>query len=372
MIDPKQYSKPWFSPKIWMGCNIVDWLKILWEARFKIGLASLHSFVFITISSIIRLLLSWLERLIYHRRLSQTEISRAPVFVIGHWRSGTTLLHELVARDKQFSYADTYQCFSPNTFLFPGPILRGIVGFFLPDTRPMDSMPMGTSKPQEDEFALCILGAPSPYRGIMFPTLLGEYGRYLRISNLPPSQQAHWKKTLLNFLTKLSMRSDKRIVLKSPTHSFRIKLLSEMFPDARFVYIRRDPYTVYKSTLHLWMTLLNQQGLHKVDPNIVESHVRETYTELLDAVEKDRASISSNRFCEISYEELVAAPTRTMEHVYESVELDGFECVRNQLEAFERENRGYKTNKFDLKADEIIELNRLWGPYITRQGYELR
>lgn len=371
MIDTKQYKKPFFYPKIWMGCSLKDWLIILWESRFAVGLSSLHSFVFITISATVRQLLSWIERLVYRRQLAHTKIRLAPVFVIGHWRSGTTLLHELLAMDDQFSYADTYQCFSPNTFLFPGPILRGIVGIFLPDTRPMDSMPMGTSKPQEDEFALCILGAPSPYRGIMFPRLLRKYARYLRISNLPDKQQAHWKSTLMHFLIKLTMRSGKRIVLKSPSHSFRIKLLQSMFPDARFVYIKRNPYTVYKSTLHLWMTLLNQQGLQTVDPDIVEEHVKQTYIDLLDAVEQDREQIPADQFCEVSYEELIASPGKTMEKIYTAVKLDGFESVRDKFQLFEEQNRGYKTNRFTLEKEEIAELNRIWGSYITRQGYEL-
>ena len=42
MIDKTQYKKPWFYPKIWMGCALPDWIKILWEARFRVGLESLH------------------------------------------------------------------------------------------------------------------------------------------------------------------------------------------------------------------------------------------------------------------------------------------------------------------------------------------
>ena len=235
----------------------------------------------------------------------------------------------------------------------------------------MDSMAMGTSRPQEDEFALCILGAPSPYRGIIFPKLFEKYRRYLRIADLPEAQQVHWKKILTGFLTKLSMRSDKRIVLKSPTHSFRIKLLHDMFPDARFIYIKRNPYTVYKSTLHLWMTLLNQQGLQTVDPDIVEEYVKQTYIDLLNAVEQDRKEIPADQFCEVSYEELIASPSQTMEKVYTTVKLDDFESVRDKFKRFEEQNRGYKTNRFTLEKEEIAELNRIWGDHITSQGYEL-
>ncbi len=373
MAEGKKYKKPLFYPKIWMGFSLSDWLLVLWESKFRIGLSSIHSFIFITISSIIRLLLSWIEYWVYQRQLSNTRIELAPVFIIGHWRSGTTLLHELMAMDKQFSYADTYQCFSPNTFLFPGPILRTLVGWFLPETRPMDSMPMGISKPQEDEFALCILGAPSPYRGIIFPKMLKEYGRYLRISDLSEGLQQKWKDVFTRFLTKLTLLSNKRIVLKSPTHSFRVALLSRMFPGARFIYIRRDPYTVYKSTQHLWMTLLNNQGLHSVDAKIVDQYVKDTYVALCKAVEQDRLEIPDGQFCEVSYEELAANPVKTVEKIYASTNLQGFDSVRGQIEEFEQQNRDYKTNAYSsLSTEENQELNRVWGKYILQQGYELK
>ena len=372
MADSYKYKKPVFYPKIWMGCSLEVWLKILWESKFRIGLANIHSFMFITLSATMMLVLSWIEYLVYHRQISKTRIKLAPVFIIGHWRSGTTLLHELLAMDSQFSYADTHQCFNPNAFLSSGPVLRKLVGWCLPETRPMDSMPMGISKPQEDEYALCILGAPSPYRGIMFPKLLKEYGRYLRISKLPEDQKSRWKAVLILFLKKLTLRSNKRIVLKSPTHSFRVGVLSRMFPGARFIYIKRDPYTVYKSTRHMWMTLLNIQGLQTVDPGVVNEYIKDTYIALCNAVEKDKPEVPDDRFCEVSYEELVAKPVETIENIYTAIKLQGFESVRSKIEQFEKENQGYKTNTYSLSNEEIDELNQIWGNHIVQLGYKLR
>ena len=85
----------------------------------------------------------------------------------------------------------------------------------------------------------------------------------------------------------------------------------------------------------------------------------------------DRAVIPGDQFCEVSYEELVSHPVNTMEKIYAGVKLDGFEDVRDKFVQFEQQNRGYKTNRFDLKEEEITELNRLWGEHITHQGYDL-
>lgn len=373
MIDSNKYKKPIFYPKIWLGCSFGSWLKILWGGKFRIELVSLHSFVIITLNSILVMLVpSWIERLVFQRKINNTQIKLAPVFIIGHWRSGTTLLHELFAMDKELSYPDTYQCFTPDTFLLFRGVFKKLAGLLLPKTRPMDSMPMGVSRPQEDENVLCFWGAPSPYCGIAFPKQLIEYGRYLRISNLPEDQKNRWKDVFVMFLKKLTLLTDKRIVLKSPTHSFRIALLSSMFPDARFIYIKRDPYTVYKSTQNMWMTMLTQQGLQTVDPVIVEEYVKNTYVALCDAVEEDKPKVADNRFCEIFYEDLIAKPVETVEKIYAEIDLPGFESVRSDIEQFAKENKDYKTNAYSLSSEEIKELNQVWGKSIEQQGYKLR
>ena len=112
----------------------------------------------------------------------------------------------------------------------------------------MDNMAAGFSRPQEDEFALCMLGLPSPYLTSPFRTARRSTsstsiwkdcrrGRWLRGSG-----------SFLQFLKALTFKHGKRLILKSPTHSCRIKVLLELFPDARFVHIMRDPYVVFPST----------------------------------------------------------------------------------------------------------------------------
>ena len=89
--------------------------------------------------------------------------------MIGHWRSGTTLLHELLVRDPRHTYPDTYACFAPNHFLVSGWWMKPCLKVLLPSQRPIDNMPAGWDHPQEDEFALCNMGVPSPYLTIIFP-----------------------------------------------------------------------------------------------------------------------------------------------------------------------------------------------------------
>ena len=177
----QDYKRPLFYPKIWMGSKFRVWISVLKEHGFRFSPKCLHSVMGVFLVTPLMSFLSFVESLISAKKVANYQERHDPVFVIGHWRSGTTLLHELLAKDKQFTFPDTYQCFFPSVFLYPGPILRKLVGYMLPDTRPMDSMPMGIGRPQEDEFALCILGAPSPYRGILFSSSLQKYSKYFNV-----------------------------------------------------------------------------------------------------------------------------------------------------------------------------------------------
>src|SRR4029077_5609932 len=83
------------------------------------------------------------------------------IFIIGHWRTGTTLLYELLTLDQRFIAPTPMECFAPAVCLGFGRVLRWL-SFMLPANRPMDNMPVGWDRPQEDEFALMNLGLGSP------------------------------------------------------------------------------------------------------------------------------------------------------------------------------------------------------------------
>ena len=112
----------------------------------------------------------------------------------------------------------------------------------------MDNMEAGWDRPQEDEFALCNMGSPSPYLTIAFPNRPPQDQEYFDLEGLSPQARERWKRRLVWFLKCVTVRRRKRIVLKSPPHTFRVKTLLELFPNARFVHIIRDPHVIFPST----------------------------------------------------------------------------------------------------------------------------
>jgi hypothetical protein len=146
----------------------------------------------------------------------------------------------------------------------------------------------GWDRPQEDEFALCMLGAPSPYLSVAFRTIRRSMTT-LDLEGLPPRELKRWKRTFVRLLQELTVRhKGKRLVLKSPTHTARVRVLLDLFPDSRFVHIVRDPYVVFSSTVHLWKSLYETHGLQKPTFAGLEERVLATFVRMYARLEQDR------------------------------------------------------------------------------------
>ncbi len=160
-------------------------------------------------------------------------------------------------------------------------------------------------------------------------------------------------------------------MLKSPTHTCRIPALLELFPNARFVHIVRDPYVVFPSTVNLWKSLYDTHGLQRPTFAGLEEHVFDAFTHLYARLEQSKALLAANRFHELRYEDLIADPVGQMRLLYERLELDGFKAFLPRLNDYLAASAGYKTNRYpNLSAEVRAEITRRWGPVIRQYGYE--
>jgi hypothetical protein len=368
--DGTFHPRSLWQPTIWVGCDLSAWLRLLARNRFRIYWMYLPIAVYVTVVAVFHSLLRSVQRLIYGRAVERTQIDEAPIFVIGHWRTGTTLLHELLALDERHAFPTTYECMEPNHFLLTENLFTRWLPFFAPSKRPMDNMKAGFSRPQEDEFALCMLGQPSPYLTVAFPEHGSRYDDYLDLESLSPRDRASWKETFGRFLKELTFKHKKRLILKSPTHSYRIKLLLEMFPNARFVHIVRNPYVVFPSTVNLWKSLYREFALGKPTSPRLEQQVLENFVRLYDKVEEGKSLVDFDRFYELRYEDLVRDPVGQMGAVYDHLGLGGFEELLPKLQKYVRDNKGYETNRYRLSEEDAAKVAENWGDVIRAYGYE--
>ena len=361
--------KPEWAPRMWEGCDFLTWLRLLWRNRLAVHWSCWYIAVIITSMSLLNTLFRLVQEIIYGRRIRRTIIKQPPIFILGHWRTGTTLLHELLIRDPRHNFPTTFKCLEPHHFLLTEKFFTRWLRFLMPKRRPMDNMRTGWDHPQEDEFALCMLGQPSPYMTIAFPNRPPQCQEYLDLEKVPAPKVAEWKRTFLRFLKQVTLSDPRRLVLKSPPHTARIKILKEMFPDALFVHIVRNPFIVFPSTMNLWRTLYCTQGLQKPIENGLEEHVLSTFVRMYDRLEEGRKLLDAGQFHEMRYEDLVLDPLKEMRKLYDHFQLGGFDDVVPQLREYLAGIEGYETNRYQLTPREREEVARRWNTVICRYGY---
>lgn len=357
-----------WAARFWHGMRMGPWLRLLSKNHFRVGLTRVPLASTISCATVVNSMLRPLQELFYSRYIERTQIKDAPIFILGHWRSGTTLLHELLVLDERYTFPTTYECLAPNHFLISAWFFTKLK-FLLPSKRPMDNMITGWDKPQEDEFALCNMGLPSPYLTMAFPNEPPQYPEYFTLEGLPKEDVDRWKDAMEWFLKRVTFRSPKRIILKSPPHTGRIKTLLERFPDARFVHIVRDPYALYGSTVKLWKTLYKFQALQEPKHEGLEEYVFSCFEKMYSRFDRDRELVDPSRFYEVRYEDLVRDPLSQMRSLYEHLELGEFETALPKLQAYFKDREDYRTGTYQIPRELQNEIDRRWGPYMRRFGY---
>ncbi len=362
---------PFWSPRFWHGMRLGDWLKFWGGHGFRAHPIRFVMALIVTGIAPLNSLLGWIQSLKYGRRIEETELTDPPVFIIGHWRSGTTLLHELMFLDDQFGSPTTYQCCTPHHFLVSERFLPWCTSFLLPKNRPMDNMEAGWDRPQEDEFALLAMGSPTPYFRMAYPDDPPPYMEFLDMEGTKPADLERFERTLRKFVKMLTLRFRKQVLLKSPPHTGRVEVLSKMFPGAKFVHITRHPYSIFPSTLKLWFILDDAQGfgLPHEGPHRQE-YVFEAFERMYRGFERQRAGLDERHLCDVRYEDLVKDPVATVARVYEQLGLKNFEKLRPKIEAYAAAQKDYKTNKHELDEPLKEEIRRRWAGYFERYGYE--
>lgn len=353
---------------VWQGMTFGTWLRFLamrppmdWTQASRIAICTGCSLS----NSVNRVI----ERLIYGRQIDNAQFPGPPLFILGHWRSGTTLLHNLLAEDKRYVTPNTYEVINPHHFLLTESTVTRFTKWMLPSTRPMDNMKLSWTSPQEDESALLNLTLSSAYLMLAFHGQREYYGRYFDMHGIPPRELERWKQAFMYFIKKLTVKTGRQILLKSPTHTYRIPLILEMFPDAQFVNIVRNPYAVFNSTMHLRRKMFEANGLARAKTDNMEDDVCVTYSHLFERYHGDKHLIPAGRLYEIRYEELEQDPIGEMRKIYEFFKWPGFDELEKTIAAQLPSLREYKKNEFHMDPDLKRRLYHRFREVFERYGY---
>jgi hypothetical protein len=284
-------------------------------------------------------------------QLRDAPVPRDPIIIVGHWRTGSTFLHQLFTLDPRLTAPTTLQCVLPGAFLTAGRYVEPVMRRTLSSTRPMDQVRLAPDEPHEDEFALLRLIEHSTLERLIFPEsvryfLLDQEPRFLREAEVEA-----WSAALTGFVKKVAFAAGRRVVLKNPFHSVRVSLLRELFPEARFVHIRRDPLAVIPSTQRMWAILGKSLTLGRWwGPPRMEEIV-EVYQTMLATLEQDLAALPAGRCVEVGFAELEADPVRALRNLYAGIDLPFEPEHEPRVRTFLEGLRTYRKNKYSLDPE---------------------
>ena len=339
---------------------------------FQVDRSHLDKFLYLAATSLIHSLLNRREKRLFGDLIEATELVAPPVFILGHWRSGTTFLHNLLALDPEFTYPRAFQAFFPGSFLLPHlrQVLKRLEMRIQLKTRPMDNVKFSLYEPWEDEFLIASLTGISPYIRVLFPRTMGIGLNYRYPDFRGQREVVIWRNAFVRLLKRLTVYEGKRLVLKSPPHTARLGVLYSLYPDAKFIYIVRHPCDVFASSLKLWRDAFRLSFLQEIGCEEVVEIVLSTYEQLFERYCRDRKMIPEKNLVELKFEDLEANPFQVMKEIYMRLDLGDFDRVESLIESYLESLHGYRKNVFKItpKVKELVK-NR-WGKVFDIYDYK--
>ncbi len=339
----------------------------------KVGLKYVPKLLLVCLLNLINLPFRTYERLLINPKFQRKSIESSPIFIIGHWRSGTTHLHNILSKDSRMAFITTYQSVFPDTlfnkmgrFLF-----KGFTRLLIPSTREGDNVRLAASFPQEEEFALGSKTAISFYYFWMFPKKTRNYyENFIRFNKIEKKQLEAWKSDYKLLIKKALKNTGKKIFLsKNPPNTGRVQLLLEMFPNAKFIHIHRNPIEVFLSTQKFFTKMLPHLQFQSIDKKDIDQMIISLYKNLMQDYFEQKKHIPSDQLFEISFQQLEEKPMLILEELYQNLDIQGFKQERPNFEKYLKSVSQYKKNNHQINKDQLNELLTEWAFFMDALNY---
>jgi len=312
------------------------------------------------------------ERLTYGRRIAHTRVEPPPVFIQGFHRSGTTHLANLLAHDPRLGHPTTYQGLTSPFFLCARGWLKRRLAERIPSSRPGDNVTVRLDSPQDPELALCSLSVHSLFHQMLFPERARQIMEKVAGMRLSDNELRVWRRKYLEVARKATLACDnRRLVIKSPVNLGRTPHLLDLFPDAKFIHIVRDPYVIYRSVMKMYRE--SQQVLLSLQPPAdearSESVLLDYYAITMRAWLRDRETIPDGHLAELRFEDLESDPLGALERVYAELSLPGWSEARSNVAQYLDTLSGYTKNVYRFDREVIEKVEDHWGFAVREWGY---
>ncbi len=352
-----------------------NWLRLLWDNK-DVDRQFIPRALFVTLSTFFISPLGLYESVRYGRIVRSTSIHPSPIFIIGHWRSGTTHLHLTMCQDKNLGFSSTFQTFAPSICLVSEGIVKrplDMLGRKRHPTRVIDNIPFAMDSPGQQDLAISGMSPYSFFHMYIFPRqAIYFYEKYItHFDDLPESIRAEWNEIYLTTMRKAALKSGKeRLILRNCADTARIKALLQLFPGAKFIHIYRNPYDIFRSTRNLYETILATAQLQEISPDEIETWVLRFYTQLMQKYLTDKALIPTGNLVEVKYEDLEKDPLTQLHRIYDALSLPGFGEAEPAFRAYLASIANYQKNPQEIDDNVIVKVNQHWQFALDALGYE--
>jgi hypothetical protein len=263
--------------------------------------------------------------------------------------------------------------YAPLFYLSFENLTRKLVENSLPATRPMDNVPLTPDEPIEEEYAVGAISKYSFYNAFIFPRNFDLYSKYNSFEDCPAKDRKKWKKIYHFIIQKLTFKHNgKQLVLKNPPNAYRIPYLLEMYPNAKFIFTYRNPYTLFPSMWRFYKKTMEIFALQHWNEDQIKQGYLRNYQEMITKLDQDRKLIPPNNYIEIPYEEFIRTPLLYMEKIYDQFDLSGFTEVRAAMEKYISDQQNYQPNQYSISEEIVRLVNENWNSIRRRFDYTKR
>ncbi len=347
-------------------------IKLLFQN--KIAKNKITKILSIILATLISLPLRWIQNIyLFPKKIRYKNIKKDPIFIIGHWRSGTTHLHYLMYKDEKFITLEAFQAFFYRIAFVSKGFIRPLLNKLMPLKRPQDNIKIDAYAPSEEEHPLTNITEKSGMQSFFFPKNWTYFDRYNLFENISQNNINRWLKTYNKLLLQIEWfnKKNKQLLLKNPHNTGRIAELIKRYPSAKFIYIHRNPYEVYQSMLHLYNKTIKSQFLQDITENEIKSKIIECYRKTLLCYIERKKNIPKNQLIEISYDQLSKKPIEIIRKIYDELSIEGIDKVEPKMKNYLDSLGDYRKNEFNtLSSKEIKLINESWSFSFKEWNYK--
>ena len=350
-----------------IGTTIFNFLRVISNNKIspRYYLNVFISFLIVLLASPFHII----EWVYFSFKLKNYILKKDPIFILGHWRSGTTLLHNVLSKDKNLGYFTTYNSLFSNNlttkFLF-----KTLMKITMPKKRPADNVKLGIDLPQEDEFALGNYHNNSYYYFFYFPSNYQFfYNKAIRF-DVSDDDKKDWRNKYDELIKKANINTNgSQIIVKNPCNTARINQLLKMYPNAKFIHIYRNPVTVYLSTIKFFTELFPSVQLQNTSQKVIQELVIEVYKRLHEDYFSQVHNIPKNQLYELKFEDFEKKPISYLKDIYQKLDIDDFDKSESLFREYFNVNKKYKKNTYSIQKNDLDLIIKEWRFVFKKYKY---